>query len=80
MLLPTKHLSSERALLSVAGRLKAMMSRPMTPAELWETYQKQARADEHLTYDWFVLALDVLYAIGLVRFNGAVLEDLRDDS
>ncbi len=72
MLLPTKHLREDRTLLAVGAEVLRLLPEPRTISRLWDDFQTR-RADDpdraSVTYDWFVLAVDMLYALGLVDFN-----------
>ncbi|MGO8745831.1 MAG: ABC-three component system middle component 6 [Thermoguttaceae bacterium] len=66
MILPTKHLPQERALLTVGADILRLLGEPKTESRLWDELKK-ARASQPmasaLTYDWFVLAIDLLFAM-----------------
>ncbi len=66
MILPTKHLPQERALLAVGADILRLLGEPKTVSRLWDELKK-ARASQPvssaLTYDWFVLAIDLLFAV-----------------
>jgi hypothetical protein len=66
MILPTKHLPQERALLAVGADVLRLLGQPKTVSRLWDDLKK-ARTSEPvssaLTYDWFVLAMDLLFAV-----------------
>lgn len=71
MLLPTKHLRDDRTLLAVGADVLRLLAEPKTVSRLWDELQKH-RTEESLSavsYDWFVLALDFLFALGLVDFQ-----------
>jgi hypothetical protein len=72
MILPTKHIRSDRALLTVGGNLLDCLHEPMTVSRLWDDIRNR-RADRAgnapINYDWFVLALDLLFMIGSVHFD-----------
>jgi hypothetical protein len=76
MLLPSRSVSPQRALLSVAAQISLQLDGPRTVSETW-TRLKEWRAgnefDQPLTFEWFQLALDMLYAMGLVDFDGRTL-------
>jgi len=69
MILPSKHLSEDRALITVGARVLELLREPKTVSRLWTDFQRQLRPEAPITYDWFVLSLDVLYAIGVVDFE-----------
>ena len=66
MILPTKHLPQERALLAVGAEILRLLDEPKTVSRLWDELKK-ARTSEPvssaLTYDWVVLAIDLLFAV-----------------
>lgn len=76
MLLPSRSVSPQRALLSVAAQISMQLEGPRTVSETW-TRLKEWRAshgfDQPITFEWFQLALDMLYALGLVDFDGRTL-------
>jgi hypothetical protein len=69
MILPTKRLHQDRALLSVGAVVLRALGEPMTVSRLWNevrtVYQSHATT---LTYDWFVLALDLLFCVNAITF------------
>lgn len=68
MILPTKSIASDRALLSVAGLVYAKISEPSTVSGLWDEIRRE-NAQRPLGYTWFLLALDLLYMLDLVWFD-----------
>jgi hypothetical protein len=77
MILPTKHLSQDRALLTVGARLLTHLSHPKTVSALWEEISRQAMPEETkkpaLRYDAFVLTLDLLFLIGALEIQDGLL-------
>jgi len=76
MILPSKHISQDRALLSVGARILPHLSQPKTASALWETMLPLAvrkRDVLPLHYDEFVLALDLLFLMGAVEFQSGLL-------
>lgn len=71
MILPSKHLPPERALLTVGATLLARLERPMTVSALWHKVREAAPAS--LSFDWFVLALDLLYILDAVQLSDGIL-------
>ncbi|MFH0728786.1 MAG: ABC-three component system middle component 6 [Pseudomonadota bacterium] len=69
MILPSKHLSQEKALLSIGAELLKHLNRPNTVSAVWE----HARRTVSISYDWFVLALDLLYAIEAIEIHEGLL-------
>ena len=76
MILPTKHLSQERALLTMGGRLLKNMSHPKTVSALWEdvTRKNSTKGSQvAMRYERFVLALDLLFIMGAVEIKDGLL-------
>lgn len=72
MILPTKRLNQDRALLYVGSEILGLLSEPKTVSRLWEDLRRARAAKSEtamLTYDWFVLALDLLYTLRAVDLN-----------
>ena len=78
MILPSKHLSPDRALLTVGGHVLTFLAHLKTVSALWEELNRQDQGvvtirPRRITYDWFVLALDLLYSLGTIELeNGLV--------
>lgn len=77
MILPTKHLSQDRALLTVGARLLVHLSRPKTVSALWEEISRPASTGNGrkpaLRYDAYVLTLDLLFLIGAIELQDGLL-------
>ncbi len=75
MILPTRHLSEDRALLSVGARLLAHLSRPKTVSALWEKISCPAKGKKRsaLRYDAYVLTLDLLFLMGAIELRDGLL-------
>ncbi len=72
MILPTKRLNPDRALLSVGGEVLHLLREPKTVSRLWDEIKKARNAQPEkapLTYDWFVLALDLLCILKAVEIE-----------
>lgn len=66
MILPTKHLPSDRTLLAAGARILRELQTPATVSVAWD----RVRTDPSMpTFDRFVLALDFLFALGLVSLQ-----------
>jgi hypothetical protein len=80
MILPSKHLSSDRALLTVGARLLQALDEPRTVSALWDMIRK--RRDIHsshgpVSYEWFVLSLDLLHAMSVVELENGLIRKSR---
>jgi hypothetical protein len=77
MILPSKHLSQDRALLTVGARILQHLRQPKTVSALWEELPRQGNAAEKsampLRYDGFVLALDFLFLIGAIELHEGLI-------
>ncbi|MEZ4447871.1 MAG: ABC-three component system middle component 6 [Nannocystaceae bacterium] len=72
MILPTKHLREDRTLLAIGADVLRLLGESKTVSRLWDDFQRRRDDDDAnstVTYDWFVLALDLLFALGLVDFQ-----------
>lgn len=77
MILPSKHLSQGRALLTVGARILQCLYQPKTISALWEELPRQdekaQKGTPPLRYDRFVLALDLLFLIGAIDLYEGLL-------
>ncbi len=77
MILPSKHLHQDRALLTVGARILQHLYQPKTISALWEELpRKDAEAlkvTPPLRYDGFVLALDLLFMVGAIELHEGLL-------
>ena len=79
MILPSKHLPQDRALLTVGGYVLKVLSHPKTVSALWEELNKHdeeasaATDPQRISYDWFLLALDLLYALGTIELESGLV-------
>ena len=77
MILPTKRLGQDRSLLYIGAELLSLLSEPKTVSRLWQELQnaRSARFETaSLTYDWFVLALDLLFLIHAIKYERGRIE------
>jgi hypothetical protein len=76
MILPSKHLSQNRALLTVGAVILRHLSAPVTVSALWEEVSRSSRGPTALSalrYDAFVLALDLLFLMGIIELHEGLL-------
>ena len=76
MILPGKHLKADRALLTVGGEILEVMGESTTVSMLWERVRAGRSLRESaspLSFDWFVLALSLLYSVGAIDLHGETL-------
>lgn len=73
MILPSNKLRPENSLINIGGKVLALLDEPKTVSRVWEEFKRQRSDDptsaaSDIAYDWFVLALDLLFtmdALGL---------------
>lgn len=73
MLLPTKGVSLDRALITIGSEILDELRDPLSVSALWERFsihERSARRGHRITFDWFTLALAALYALRLVDTSG----------
>jgi hypothetical protein len=77
MILPSKHLSHDRALLTVGAWILQHLSQPKTVSALWAELPHQGEPLQKgplpLHYDVFVLTLDLLFLIGSLELHEGLL-------
>ena len=76
MILPGKHLKPDRALLSIGGEILAVMGADATVSTIWDDVRALRAKREGISplpFDWFLLALSLLFAIGAVDLDGDLL-------
>ncbi|KVU74709.1 hypothetical protein WK73_15100 [Burkholderia ubonensis] len=76
MILPTKYLSHDRALVTVGGEILKHLEEPRSVSALWDCI-REARAynatETLISFDWFVLALNLLYAISAIDYRDGII-------
>ena len=81
MILPTKHLRPERSLLAISGEVVSILDEAKTVSRVWEEFSKSRSRASHrapVSYDWFVLSLDLLFILGVVEFrSGRIVRATR---
>lgn len=65
MILPTKNISPDRALLTLAGKVFERLSSPRTVSSVWDEFRAQQES-RPVAYAWFILAIDLLFLMQLV--------------
>ncbi len=79
MLMPTKHIKTENALVGVGAEVLSLLERDKTVSTLFRDVQKWRRDNDLATihFDWFLLSLDFLFSVGALRFESGVLKKLN---
>lgn len=72
MILPTKRITQDRALLAIGAQILVRLGEPKTISRLWDEI-KQARDPllgyAPISFDWFVLSLSFLYTVSGIEMN-----------
>jgi hypothetical protein len=70
MILPSKSISEDQALLTIGAQILDQLDAPATVNALWNrvTSLREDRNAPSLPFWWFALALDLLYSLGAVHF------------
>ena len=69
MILPSKHLSHNRALINVGAEVLAQLGQPSSVSEIWDRVRRGRDINAGsvpLSFDWFVLTLSFLYSISAI--------------
>lgn len=69
MILPTRNIAPDKALLTVSGQVFVLLRSPETVSGLWDRIRAD-NAERPIAYGWFLLAIDLLFSIGLVAYDG----------
>lgn len=70
MILPTKHIPQNEALIGVGATVLAHLSGPMTVSGLWERLRSERNVG---TFERFVLATNLLFLIGAVDIRDGLI-------
>jgi len=73
MLLPTKHLPPDRCILTVGAAVLESLQEAATVSELWTRFRRTHDRAGEITFDWSLLSLAAMYAIGKINYAGALL-------
>ena len=69
MILPTKGIPPRRALLTLGGDILRQLTDSKTVSRLWDDFREDRPTSAEVTFDWFVLGLDLLFALGAVEYE-----------
>ena len=72
MILPTKRLGPERAMITIGAEILGLLTEPKTVSRLWNELSRMMseRSSTRITnYDWFILSLDLLYMLGSIEME-----------
>jgi len=72
MILPTKHIKLDRSLIGIGAEILSLLDTSKTISALWIDLQKRSESIDiaaSISFDWFILSLDLLYALGAVEYQ-----------
>jgi hypothetical protein len=75
VILPNKYLREDEALLGVGGKILLLLQQDMLLSELWEETKKKENIGN---FERFVLALDLLYLLGLIIFDENKIKRVKE--
>ena len=75
MILPNKYLREDEALLGVGGKILLLLQQDMLLSELWEETKNKENIGN---FERFVLALDLLYLLGLIIFEENKIKRVKE--
>jgi hypothetical protein len=70
MILPTKHISENEAILGVGATILRHLDGPITVSGLWERTKVETNVG---TFERFVLSADLLFIIGAIELRDGLL-------
>lgn len=74
MILPTKHLPESHSLIGVGGTILALLAeREATVSGLWDEFRITRLESGRISFDWFILGLDLLFVLGTIELDRGVL-------
>ncbi len=79
MLMPTKHIRTENALIGVGAEVLSLLDSDKTVSRLFYDIQEQRREDGRATihFDWFLLSIDFLFTVGAVRYETGLVKKMN---
>ncbi|MEU3301887.1 ABC-three component system middle component 6 [Streptomyces sp. NPDC006678] len=82
MITPTKGIAPDRALLAIGAQILISLDEPLTVSQAWARFKdRRTRLGHHapVSFEWFVLGLDVLHALGAVELRQELLVARRNE-
>lgn len=82
MILPTKHSGYDRSLLVVGAKVIQILIEPKTVSRIWDEIKNDnSNERNYLTYEWFILSLDLLYLLNIIELHsGLIWKKVSHDS
>ena len=76
MILPSKHIRTDRCLIGIGATILNILSTPMTVSELWNVFRKNWSSGNSvapISYNWFVNALELLFILDTIELSNGVI-------
>ncbi|MFD3844026.1 ABC-three component system middle component 6 [Streptomyces sp. NPDC058642] len=76
MITPTKGITPDRCLLAVGAQILLQLEEPRSVSQTWARLKRWRSDHGHhspVSFNWFVLTLDVLYSMGAVELHRDLL-------
>lgn len=71
MILPTKHLPTDRSLIAMGADIVGLLEKPKSVSKLWLEFQQlNDRRNNRLTFDWFTMAMALLFTLDAIEQRG----------
>lgn len=83
MILPTKHLSPQRSIISVSSEVFELIGRHSTVSSIWNNLQEKHKVSLRIgdvPFDWFILALDFLFILGAIEEKKGVIMKVKNNA
>ncbi|MFR9794609.1 ABC-three component system middle component 6 [Streptomyces sp. MS06] len=80
MLLPSKSIASDQALIAVGAQVLLQLESPGSVSAVWQrltTWRSKKNMPSAIPFWWFALSLDVLFAAGVVVIQDGELRRVR---
>lgn len=76
MLLPTKHIKPENAVIGVGADILACLNDAKSISVLFRDVQtlREQHGSAKIEFDWFLLALDFLFLTGSIRYKSGIVQ------
>ena len=74
MILPTKHIRTEKSLIGLGAELVKRLDKPKTVSSLWESARDIRGIN---SYGLFVLTLDFIFLLGMIETDGVFLSRIK---
>ena len=69
MILPTKGIPPRQALITLGADVLRLLTEAKTVSRLWEDFRRARASSARVTFDWFVLSLDLLFVLCTIEFD-----------